>query len=58
MRDLVKGPVIPRGVPVMHKEVESKYKVIGKAVKPGAVEIDRNPRARSAVMRIIERVVD
>ncbi|MCP5205671.1 MAG: 16S rRNA (cytosine(1402)-N(4))-methyltransferase RsmH [Hahellaceae bacterium] len=58
MRDLVKGPVIPRGVPVMHKEVESKYKVIGKAVKPGAAEIDRNPRARSAVMRVIERVVD
>lgn len=28
---------------------------IGRAVKPGAVEIARNPRARSAVLRIAER---
>lgn len=30
-------------------------KTIGKAVKPSATEIDENPRARSAVLRIAER---
>lgn len=58
MRDLIKGPSIPRGVPVMHKQIASKYRLVGKAVKPGTAEIEQNPRARSAVMRVIERVVD
>ena len=29
--------------------------VVGRAVKPGAAEIDRNPRSRSAVLRVAER---
>ncbi|MEP7083328.1 MAG: 16S rRNA (cytosine(1402)-N(4))-methyltransferase RsmH [Betaproteobacteria bacterium] len=28
---------------------------IGRAIKPGATEVDRNPRARSAVLRVAER---
>jgi 16S rRNA (cytosine1402-N4)-methyltransferase len=35
---------------------ESKLKRIGKALKPGAQEIATNPRARSAVLRIAEKV--
>lgn len=57
MRDLVKGPAIPRGVPVMHAQVASKFRLTGKAMKPSAGEVEANPRARSAVMRILERVV-
>jgi 16S rRNA (cytosine1402-N4)-methyltransferase len=58
MRDFVKGPVIPRGVPVMYKQLETRYRLVGKAIMPGAAEIARNPRSRSAVMRVIERVAD
>jgi 16S rRNA (cytosine1402-N4)-methyltransferase len=29
--------------------------LVGRAIKPGAAEIDRNPRARSAVLRVAER---
>ncbi|MFO1306467.1 MAG: 16S rRNA (cytosine(1402)-N(4))-methyltransferase RsmH [Burkholderiales bacterium] len=29
--------------------------LVGRAVKPGAAEIDRNPRSRSAVLRVAER---
>ena len=57
MRDLVKGPAIPRGVPVMHAQVASKFRLTGKAMKPSAGEVEAKPRARSAVMRILERVV-
>jgi 16S rRNA (cytosine1402-N4)-methyltransferase len=31
--------------------------VIGRAIKPGAPEIERNPRARSAVLRVAERTL-
>ena len=31
--------------------------LVGRAVKPGGAEIDRNPRARSAVLRVAERTV-
>jgi 16S rRNA (cytosine1402-N4)-methyltransferase len=29
--------------------------LIGKAVKPSASEVQRNPRSRSAIMRVAER---
>jgi 16S rRNA (cytosine1402-N4)-methyltransferase len=31
-------------------------KLVGKAVRPGAQEVARNPRARSAVLRVAERL--
>ncbi|HMX54396.1 MAG TPA: 16S rRNA (cytosine(1402)-N(4))-methyltransferase, partial [Plasticicumulans sp.] len=31
-------------------------KLIGKAVQPSAAEIDANPRARSAVLRVAEKL--
>jgi 16S rRNA (cytosine1402-N4)-methyltransferase len=30
-------------------------RIIGRAIKPSAAEVARNPRARSAVLRIAER---
>lgn len=31
--------------------------MIGKAIKAGRTELDENPRARSAVMRVAEKLV-
>jgi 16S rRNA (cytosine1402-N4)-methyltransferase len=31
--------------------------IVGRAIKPGAAEIERNPRARSAVLRVAERTM-
>jgi 16S rRNA (cytosine1402-N4)-methyltransferase len=31
--------------------------IVGRAVKPGAAEIERNPRARSAILRVAERTM-
>ena len=33
-----------------------KLKIIGKAIQPSDAEIQANPRARSAVLRIAERL--
>ncbi|BDW10091.1 ribosomal RNA small subunit methyltransferase H [Polynucleobacter sp. SHI8] len=47
---------VPRGMPLRESEIpKSPLKILGR-VKPTAVEIKQNPRARSAVMRIAEKV--
>lgn len=53
-----KGPQIPRGLPVREADISRPMKAVGKAVKPGAVESEANIRARSAVMRVAEKVAD
>ena len=53
-----KGPALPRGLPVSEKEIKKhqKLKAVGRAIKPSGEEVNRNPRARSAVLRVAERV--
>ncbi len=47
----------PKGVPLTAAQLPlPKLRLIGKAMKPGAAEIDRNPRARSAIMRVAEKL--
>ncbi|HET8849390.1 MAG TPA: 16S rRNA (cytosine(1402)-N(4))-methyltransferase, partial [Marinobacter sp.] len=58
MRDLAKGPKIPKGVPVTADQERSGYRLIGKASKASEQEIQDNVRARSAVMRVLERKHD
>lgn len=56
MRDKAKGNVPPPNVPVFEKDIVRNFKAIGKAIKPSAVEISNNNRARSAVMRVLEKI--
>ncbi|MFW5825409.1 MAG: 16S rRNA (cytosine(1402)-N(4))-methyltransferase RsmH [Marinobacter sp.] len=55
MRDLARGPRLPRGLPVRAEEVEPPFRLVGKALKASKAEIEENVRARSAVMRVLER---
>ncbi len=55
MRDLARGPQLPRSLPVKAVDTESPYQLIGKAMKAEHNEISDNVRARSAVMRVLER---
>jgi 16S rRNA (cytosine1402-N4)-methyltransferase len=44
-------------VPVRAAELpEPELSIVGRAVKPGEAEVRRNPRARSAVLRVAEKV--
>lgn len=56
MRDLSRGPQLPRDLPIMAVDIPVPFRLIGKAIKPSAREIEINPRARSSVLRILERV--
>ncbi len=51
-----KGDNFPRGLPVSQDMLNPRLKAIGKASKPGAEEIGKNPRARSAIMRVAEKI--
>lgn len=56
MRDAAEGERLPKGLPVVDEARHRKLKLIGKARKPGADEIAINSRARSAVLRVAERL--
>ncbi|MCL1039667.1 16S rRNA (cytosine(1402)-N(4))-methyltransferase RsmH [Shewanella corallii] len=49
---------VPYGLPVTEEQISSnrKLKPVGKAMKPSEVELERNPRARSSVLRVAERL--
>jgi 16S rRNA (cytosine1402-N4)-methyltransferase len=56
LRDMAEGDKLPRGVPIRASEIpHGKLNLIGKAVRISGAELQANPRARSAVMRVAER---
>lgn len=55
MRDVARGPQIPKHLPVMPATVAPDFHLHGKAVMPGDEELARNPRARSSVLRVLEK---
>ena len=56
MREQSRGDPFPLGVPVTHEQLRPKLQILGKAVRPSQEEVRSNPRARSAVMRVAERL--
>ena len=56
IRDAARGQYVPPGVPIQHHAQQGALRLIGKAVMPSATETAQNPRARSAVMRVAERL--
>ena len=48
---------VPKGLPLRADQLPPPIlRLVGKAIRPSLAEIQRNPRARSAVMRIAEKV--
>lgn len=60
MRESANADRLPKEVPLRAMEVQrlsrNKLRVVGKALRPVAEELAANPRARSAVMRVAERL--
>lgn len=60
MRAAANPDPLPRRLPIRNKEMQNfspqKLRLVGKAVRPRENEVVVNPRARSAVMRVAERV--
>ncbi len=56
MRDEARGDEPPRGVPIQASDIHVCFKRVGKAVKASEAELQDNNRARSAVLRIGEKI--
>lgn len=57
MQHQEKGDEIPVGLPVKHADIEISFKRLSRAIKPSDEEIAINPRARSAILRIGEKLL-
>ena len=55
MQKETKGDHYPVGLPIKDSDLKPRLKIIGKQIRPDESEIQRNPRSRSAVMRVAER---
>lgn len=60
LRAQSQGKAIPAGLPLREDQIDrgQTLRLVGKAVMPSAAEIAANPRARSSVLRIAERLPD
>ncbi|NRA70690.1 MAG: 16S rRNA (cytosine(1402)-N(4))-methyltransferase RsmH [Gammaproteobacteria bacterium] len=58
IRKQSKGEDVPFGIPMTEEQLNKTrtFKAIGKAIKPSKDEVDENPRARSSVLRIAEKL--
>jgi len=52
------GADVPFGLPITQAEIDKTklLKPVGKATKPTAEEVERNPRSRSSVLRVAQRL--
>ncbi len=55
MRSASSRPKLPARLPIMEVDIDVPYKLVGKPVVAGAKELEVNPRARSARLRVLER---
>ena len=59
MREMSQGDKFPVGLPIRAAEIpKGKMKLVGKAVRASQEELRVNARARSAVLRVAERVAE
>ncbi len=56
MRDMARGDSLPAGVPVTESERNRRMRLVGKPVRASDEEVEGNVRARSAVMRVAEKI--
>ena len=57
LRDVSTADTLPSWAPVRAADIpEAPVRLVGKAVRPSAEEVRDNPRARSAIMRVAERI--
>jgi 16S rRNA (cytosine1402-N4)-methyltransferase len=56
IREQVRGDQYPPDLPVIQEMLHPNMRTVGKAIRPGEEEVTANPRARSAVLRVAEKL--
>ncbi|MEH6551389.1 MAG: 16S rRNA (cytosine(1402)-N(4))-methyltransferase RsmH [Pseudomonadales bacterium] len=57
IRQKARGEFVHASIPIMDKDIVRRMRPVGKAIKPSEEEVDANPRSRSAVMRVAEKLL-
>lgn len=53
---LAKGCICPKSLPICVCNNKPQVKILGKPIVPSVIELEENPRARSAKLRVAEKV--
>ena len=58
MKKQSNGEDIPKGLPLREDQIQrnQKLRIIGKAIQQSDAEIQANPRSRSAILRVAEKI--
>ncbi|MFI0397945.1 MAG: 16S rRNA (cytosine(1402)-N(4))-methyltransferase RsmH [Thiolinea sp.] len=56
MREQATPPRLPKGLPIQTVDVQTPLRLIGKGLRPSEAEVEINVRARSATLRVAEKV--
>ena len=56
IRQQVRGDELPAYIPVQASDLHVRMRALGKAIQPSAAEVEANPRARSAILRVAQKV--
>lgn len=56
MREQATPPRLPKGLPVQAVDIKTPLRLLGKGLRPSEAEVEVNVRARSATLRIAEKV--
>jgi 16S rRNA (cytosine1402-N4)-methyltransferase len=56
IRKQEKGDSFPPDLPVTQTQLQPRLRAVGKPLRPSDEEVSANPRARSAIMRVAERL--
>lgn len=58
IRDEARGKDYASDLPIPDHMIQRRLKALGRDIRPGKDELERNPRARSSVLRVAERLKD
>ena len=50
------GDKLPKGLPIMDSDLNRELRAVGKAIKASKTEVEKNPRSRSAILRVAEKL--
>lgn len=56
IRRHAKGEELPPGLPIREEQLKRSLRAVGRAIRAGEDELAVNPRARSAVLRVAEKI--
>lgn len=57
MREQARGPIVPKHIPLTQGVPNPRLSIIQRVIRPSPDEMLKNPRARSALLRVGEKVV-